>query len=115
MYPDLLFHFGVDLTEVIAGRGPSPLLVYMLVQRLPDTSLTIALASGGRENFGWGVDRHIAADTYDALNQNTRATGNWAKGKAPQIPEWPRPKTKKKPTEKPRSVADLFRQFTPRR
>jgi hypothetical protein len=107
----------VDLTEVIAGRGPSPALVALLVQRLPDTSLTIALASGGREHFGWGIDRHLTADLYDALNQNTRATGNWGKKGAPKIPEYPRPKAKAKTTAKKRvkSVAELYRKFQPRR
>jgi hypothetical protein len=111
----------VDLTEVIAGRGPAPALVLALVQRLPDTSLTMALASGGREHFGWGLDRHIAADIFDAINQNTRATGQWGKGKAPKIPLWPRPKvSKKKESKKDRparrvSVADLYKQFTSKR
>ena len=89
----------------------------MLCQRLPDTSLTVALASGGRDHFGWGVDRHLAADTYDALNQNTRATGNWEKGKAPKFPGWPRPSLKKKSTpadKKPRSVADIYAAFSRR-
>lgn len=80
--------------DVIEGRGPSPVLAYQLVQRLPDTSLTVALMSGGREHFGWGVDRHMNADTYDALNTNTRATGNFAKGKAPKFPPYPRPTPK---------------------
>jgi hypothetical protein len=109
---------------VIAGRGPSPALVLALVQRLPDTSLTIALASGGREHFGWGVDRHLKADIFDALNQNTRATGNWGKGKAPKFPAWPRPTAKKtkqanggkKKQDKRRvSVAEIYKQFTTRR
>ncbi|MFF7800253.1 hypothetical protein [Streptomyces olivaceus] len=94
-----------------------------LVRRLPDTSLTIALASGGREHFGWGVDRHLKADIFDALNQNTRATGNWGKGKAPKLPPWPRPKPLKKPTKatgskkagKPISVAEIYKRFTARR
>ena len=82
----------------------------MLAQRLPDTSLTVALASGGRDHFGWGVDRHIAADIFDALNQNTRATGNWGKGKAPTFPAWPRPASRKKSEKKkPRSVADIYK------
>ncbi|MEV4642774.1 hypothetical protein AB0J80_36075 [Actinoplanes sp. NPDC049548] len=85
------------------------------MQRLPDTSLTSALASGGREHFGWGVDRHLAADIYDALNQNTRATGQWAKGKVPVLPAWPRPKAtaanKSEPTKKKVTVADLWRTF----
>ncbi|NUK41802.1 hypothetical protein HRW13_13105 [Streptomyces lunaelactis] len=99
---------------MIAGRGPSPALVLLLIQRLPDTSLTIALASGGREHFGWGQDRHMTADLFDALNQNTRATGQWGKGKAPKIPEYPRPKAKKadkKKAKKPRSVAEIYKHF----
>ena len=79
--------------DVIEGRGPTPALVVALALGLPDTSLTAALASGGRRQYGWGVDRHLAADTYDALNLNTRATGNWRKGKAPDLPAWPRPTT----------------------
>jgi hypothetical protein len=101
---------------VIAGRGPAPALVLALAQRLPDTSLTVALASGGRQHFGWGVDRHLLADVYDALNQNTRATGNWAKGKVPTFPAWPRPKpaaeaAKADQPRKPVTVADLYQRF----
>ena len=107
---------------MIAGRGPSPALVNLMVRRLPDTSLTVALASGGRDHFGWGLDRHMQADIFDAINQNTRATGNWGKGKAPKIPSWPRPKALKKPTKtsgqkagKRVSVAEIYKKFTARR
>lgn len=100
--------------EVIEGRGPSPLLVILLIQRLPDTSLTAALAAGGPEFFGWGVDRHMAADTFDALNQNTRATGNWGKGKVPKFPQFPRPKPKPTKPEGPTTVKGLFEQFNRR-
>jgi hypothetical protein len=72
------------------------------VRRLPDDSLTIALASGGRAHFGWGADRHLLADVYDALNQNTRATGNWAKGKVPTFPAWPRPKARTAKADPPK-------------
>ncbi|MCY0933628.1 hypothetical protein [Streptomyces sp. H34-S4] len=86
------------------------------MQRLPDTSLTIALASGGREHFGWGVERHMTADLYDALNQNTRASGQWGKKGAPKIPEYPRPKSKAKDNgpKKARSVADIYKVFSRR-
>lgn len=86
------------------------------MQRLPDTSLTTALASGGREHFGWGVDRHMAADIFDALNTNTRATGQWEKGKVPKFPRWPRPSDKPKHTgpAKPASVRDLYKKFARR-
>ncbi|MCS0601099.1 hypothetical protein NX794_07620 [Streptomyces sp. LP11] len=103
---------------MIAGRGPSPALVWLMVQRLPDTSLTVALASGGREHFGWGVDRHMTADIFDALNQNTRATGQWGKKGAPKFPEWPRPKVQKKAakgkTRRRVRVADIYKQFARR-
>ncbi|WP_327292442.1 hypothetical protein [Streptomyces sp. NBC_01198] len=102
---------------MIAGRGPSPFLVLSLAQRLPDTSLTFALAQGGREHFGWGVDRHMTADLFDAINANTRATGNWAKGKTPKLPIWPRPKVQAETqpeSKKRRSVADIYQQLTRR-
>lgn len=79
--------------------------------------MTVALASGGVEHFGWGVDRHLAADTFDALNQNTRATGNWGKKGPPKFPEWPRPigTGKNKPEAKQRrSVKDIYQQFSRR-
>lgn len=87
----------------------APRFVIALIQRLPDTSLTSALASGGRDFFGWGADRHIAADLFDAINQNTRATGNWGK-KPPKIDPRPRPGQKK--AKGKTSVADIFKRFT---
>lgn len=95
--------------DVIEGRGPAPRLVISLIQRLPDTSLTSALASGGREHFGWGADRHMQADIFDAINQNTRASGNWGK-KPPKIEPRPRPGKKGK-GKKAVTVADIFKRF----
>lgn len=87
------------------------------MQRLPDDSLTSALAGGGKHLFGWGVNRHMLADLYDAVNLNTKATGQWKKGKPPEFPAWPRPKSK--PTEdksqKRTTVSDLYAKFTSRR
>jgi hypothetical protein len=115
LYPDLLFYYNVDFCDVIAGRGPAPLLVLSLVQRLPDDSLTSALANGGREHFGWGNDRHLLADTYDAINLNTKATGNWKPGKQPALPPWPRPgRDEKTAKKKPVSVADIYARFSRR-
>ncbi|MFI0985021.1 hypothetical protein [Streptomyces exfoliatus] len=57
----------------------------------------------------------MSADLFDAINQNTRATGQWGKGKAPKLPEYPRPKAKKteKPgkSPKPRTVAEIYKHF----
>lgn len=101
------------MIDVIQGNGPSPRITLNLAQRLPDTSLTSALASGGREHFGWGLDRHIAADQFDAINQNTRAAGNWGKKGPPKIQSWPRPNRKHKTPEekKPVTVAELYKRF----
>lgn len=98
--------------DTINGRGAAPSLVLGLCERLPDTSLTVALASGGREHFGWGLDRHMQADLYDALTLNTQAAGNWG-GKPPKIPSYPRPNPDAQtPAEKkPMTVAELFKQF----
>ena len=100
-------------------RGPSPAFALSLVQRLPDDSMTAALASGGRQYFGWGMDRHLKASLYDALNMNTRATGNWAKGKVPTFPGWPRPKADGGTRhgdqgKKPVTVADIYARFARR-
>lgn len=100
--------------DVIEGDGPAPSLVMALIARLPDTSLTRALASGGTEHFGWGVERHMLADLYDAISQNTRASGQWGKKGAPTIPPYPRPTINPK-GEKPRvSVKQLHAQFSRR-
>ena len=111
IYADLRFYYQIDLVDVIEGRGPSPLLVISLLLRLPDTSMTSALAMGGRRFFGWGMDRNLLAATYDAINANTRATGNWSKGKAPKIPAWPRPDKNKSgngEAKRPTTVADIY-------
>jgi hypothetical protein len=84
------------------------------VLRLPDDSLTVALANGGRKTFGWGTERHLLADMYDAINVNTRATGNWKQGSAPTFKPWPRPSADT-PVEKKRvTVADLYARFSRR-
>lgn len=100
--------------DVIECRGPSPAHALALAQRLPDTSLTVALASGGREHFGWGIDRHMSADLFDAINQNTRASGQWGKKGPPDIKPWPRPKGTEGSGEKkkkPVTIADLYARF----
>ncbi|RPF45745.1 hypothetical protein EDD96_2309 [Streptomyces sp. Ag109_G2-6] len=57
----------------------------------------------------------MTADLFDAINQNTRATGQWGKNKAPKIPSYPRPQPKKKAPDKKakklRSVAEIYKHF----
>lgn len=117
LYADLLRYYDVDLTEVIRGNGPAPLLVMALVRGLPDTSTTIGLVHGGYKHVGWGQDRHMLADLIDAIQQNTRATGNFKS--PPKIKPYPRPKGVPKPVNKPIdpskqkvSLAELHAKFT---
>lgn len=109
----MLRYFNIDLNEVIAGRGPAPSLVILCVQDLPDTSLTWALIQGGREFHGWGRERHMLADIFDALNVNTQATGNWAKT-PPSFPHYPRPSLEAEEEPKKVTVKDLWRRFNRR-
>lgn len=100
--------------SVVAGDGPPPRLVLALAQALPDDSLTHALMLGDRDHFGWGHTRHLLASIYDALNQNTIATGSWKKGKTPKLSLWPRPGSKKKAKRKgPVSLAALHAALDP--
>jgi hypothetical protein len=75
--------------------------VIALIKALPDNSRFHAAIAGGPEYVGWGKDRHLLADIYDAIILNTRATGNWTE--PPDIPSYPRP-TSKKPDEKPKQT-----------
>lgn len=99
------------MLETIAGRGLSPVLVLMYVRRLPDNSLTHALMQGDPSHFGWGQDRHLLADIYDAITFNTQATGNWTK--PPDLPRWPRPGSSVKEKAKT-TVASLWGQLNRR-
>lgn len=87
--------------------------------------MTIALmrdSENFHEHMGRDASWYVLADIYDATNQNTRATGNWKKGKTPEFEPYPRPgrsgkkksKRGKKAGDKkrPTTVADIYSQFT---
>lgn len=80
------------------------------MQALPDDGATQALVQGGLNHLGWGVSRHMMADIFDAIMANTRATGNWGKGKAPNMPMWPRPQVRRN-SVRAKSVSDLYAKF----
>ena len=82
-----------------------------VIAGLPDTSLTSAMSAGGRQFYGWGVERYMMAEIYDALNLNTQATGQW-KSKPPKFKEFPRPQMKKPEGEQEKkkkvTIRDLY-------
>jgi len=109
-------YYRIDLRDTIAGHGTAPsFLVYSLIPGLPPGCMTHAQMLGGddwRERLGKSAEWYALADVYDALNQNTRATGNWKKGKTPDFPPYPRPGLdengkKKKAAEKPLTLSDF--------
>lgn len=80
--------------------------------------MTAALMQGGKDLFGWGTERHLLADIYDAVNVNTRVSGQWKKGSEPKFSPWPRPSTKPKPApgeKKKTTVRDLYELFSRKR
>lgn len=80
-----------------------------VIRWLPDSSAFYASRAGGRAFLGWGEDRRLSAALYDAVNQNTRATGNWKKD-PPDIPRWETPFDKAKKSKKA-TVKGLFSRF----
>lgn len=94
----MLLHAGIDLVDCMreweSGAGPSPALLLSIIWALPEDCMTKALMRGGREFFGWSRSEMQLADIYDALNMNTRVTGQWKKS-PPDFPEYPRPQVKK--------------------
>lgn len=78
---------------------------------LPDTSLTMALAAGGREHYGWGGDRHLLATLVDSIGVLLRATGNFKK--PPKINPIARPGSgkKSKADKAAATVASLYQKM----
>ena len=77
----------------------------MYVRGLPDDGLVEAFKQGGWHHYGWGQERHIKADIYDALTFNTEATGHW--DKTPKLGRWPRPTTTPDANEAPKPPATV--------
>jgi hypothetical protein len=108
---DLSHYHRINLTDLVTGVGGwTPRLVLGLLAELPEDAATVASIRGGDEWRGWTRGTGVLADLYDALNVNTRATGQW-KRKPPKIDPYPRPEQKKAGKKKRRgqSIADVRR------
>lgn len=66
-------------------------------------------AIAGKQYHGWTREAAILADIYDAINNNTVASGNWRK-KPPKIAPYPRPNQKTN-TQKRQTIGDLRAMF----
>lgn len=88
-------------------------MILGVLGELPDDAATTAAWLGGDDWRGWTRGVGVLADLFDAINVNTRATGQWRK-KPPKIDAYPRPELSseaKKHTRKKKrqSVADVRR------
>lgn len=89
----------MDLTEVVAGRGPSPALVLALVEGLPEDSATVAAMRGGAEWRGWTQQTRVLADLYDAVMADVAVNAaHYSKAKKvkPVSKPYPRPQAKQR-------------------
>ena len=111
--PDLLYYYGVDLRDVVNG-DIAPLFVISLIERLPEGSKTQALMQDSkywRSFMDINPDYYVLAGIFNAVNDNTRARGNFKK--PPKFEPWPVPqlivdKAKKKESDRPKTVKDLY-------
>lgn len=120
LYRDLLYYYGVDLRDVVRGNGPAPAFVISLIDGLPLGSMSLSMRideDDWYDYFGKDHDWYLNADIFDVINQNTRATGQWKKGKAPTFEPYPRPgsdKKKKAKKAKSQTLDGLFAQLNRR-
>lgn len=106
---DLSEFHGLSLVDVLAGHTHSPRSLYALITWLPDTGAVAAAMRG--EVRGWGLDRHIQASVFDAVQANTWVTAAVSSKRKPRKPKpFPRPKgSLKKNKVRTLRVADLVK------
>lgn len=86
-----------------------PLLAVSLIERLPQSSAFGALhqdSKNWREYLDLSPEYYALAGIYDAVNTNTRATGNFKT--PPKFKPWPLPHEVITKKSQPNSVASLF-------
>lgn len=106
VYADLLFYFQFDLLGWLRRGGGHPGPVLALITTLPEGSRFVAARRGGDKAHEWlGVtaEYRLLAHIVDAININTRATGNYRT--PPKFEPWPLPERRQ---EKKRRVSDLL-------
>lgn len=93
--------------------------IIALIDRLPEGSRFISELhdpDDWREYLGADAHYMALAGIYEAVNQNTRATGNW-KGKPPRMDPWPTPgiaaeRAKKSRAPEATTLDDIFRRLS---
>lgn len=97
---DFAHHYpGLELGRIVQDWPPD--LVLALIEWLPDDGAYAAARRGGREFYGWGQTRQLAADTWDLMVAIGMA------GSKKKAPKYPRP-TKRSNSK---TWGDVLRQF----
>lgn len=97
--------YGLDLADLWRGTL-SARRALILVGHLDDIveSRYRALKRGGLEHLGWGIDRHIAADTRDMLLAIGAGLGG---EKTTAADMWPRPQSEADAPVEVGTIADF--------
>lgn len=109
MFADLLMHMGINLMDTIAGTGYAPSIVLLATLGLPDYAHFRSTASGSPEFSGWGKDRMMLADIYDAIRENTVVTAGLKENFDKFA--YPRPGVEREQPKKEVTLSDLFRRL----
>jgi len=74
MFADFREYYNLRLSDVLEWDGSLPVWeAAILALELPHTSRTMAMLQGGKEYWGWTLDRHLFASLLDAIQVDTFA------------------------------------------
>lgn len=102
-----MLFYRINLCEVLYDDPTfTPTRLLNLIRQLPEGSQYMADVQDLPDSRDWGVSEWLLAGVINAVNLNTRATGFWAKGKAPDFPIVKGPTPPEKP--KQQSLRDFY-------
>ena len=108
---DFSFYYHLDLIAILNESQTPPAATLARVFRLPEGSM-FASQCHNKEHWREYLDAtksyYATAATFDAVNTNTRATGNWRK-KPPKIDFYPIPQIVVQKKDKPVTARSLYR------
>lgn len=74
MFADFREYYNLRLSDVLEWDGSLPVWeAAILALELPLSSRTMAMVQGGKEYWGWTLDRHLLASVLDSIQVDTFA------------------------------------------
>lgn len=95
---DFRRYYSIDIRELVSGPTDlTPGYVLQLITGLPEDSVFVAASQGGPQFRHWGVEEHLLANLFDAVQTLTYVTIAANSKKKPKPPEaLERPKAQQK-------------------